>query len=148
MSSDKHDNVNPIPPQKEPERESSSSSSSPLPPLSLRAAIQSAVQSTNKALASLEQDTERIRTPVVNAIHVLETQGQGVAHRAAHVYRCRRDYAPFLIGGSALLVGGLVGLRRGRAPAAITGSVAGFLTYLGVYEVDVSKLPEHVFGKK
>jgi hypothetical protein len=115
--------------------------------VTLRSAIKSGVEATNKTLASLEQSTEQIRRPVSNAVQVVEKEGQNVAQQAAHMYNCRRDYAPVWIGGSAV-VGGLIGLRRGRVPAAMTASVTGFLVYLGVYEVDLSKLPEHVFGKK
>ena len=114
---------------------------------SLRSAIKSGVQATNNALATLEQSTEQIRTPVVATVQKVEQEGRYVAHQVAHVYQSRREYAPVLIGGSAV-VGALVGLRRGRVPAVITGSVTGFLAYLGVYQVDFHKLPDHIFGKK
>ncbi|KAI2491636.1 hypothetical protein MHU86_22736 [Fragilaria crotonensis] len=115
--------------------------------VSLRSAIKSGVEATNKTLASLEQSTEQIRKPVSNAVQIIGKEGQNVAQHATHMYQTRRENAPAWIGGSAV-VGGLMGLRRGRVPAAITASVTGFLTYLVVYEVDLSKLPEHVFGKK
>ena len=114
---------------------------------SLRSTIKSGVQATNNALAALEQSTEQIRTPVVATVQKVEQEGRYLAQQAAHVYQSRREYAPFLIGGSTIL-GAMVGFRRGRVPAVITGSVTGFLAYIGVYQVDIKKLPNHVFGKK
>ena len=114
---------------------------------SLRSAIRSGVKATNSALASMEQSTEQIRKPVVTAFQTVGREGRNLAQEATSLYTVRREYAPHIIGGS-IVFGGLIGLRRGRIPAAVTGSLLGFFAYLGVYQVDLQKLPEHVFGRK
>lgn len=114
---------------------------------SLKSIIKSGVAASNRALANMEESTEKIRTPVVSAMKTIESEGKTVAHQVGHVYQVRHEYAPHIIGGASLL-GGLIGLRRGRVPAVMVGSLSGFFAYLGVYQVDISKLPDHVFGKK
>ena len=114
---------------------------------SMRDTIKSGVEAANRTLASLEESSDRISKPVVSTFHQVEREGRGIAQKISYVYNFRHEYAPYLMGGSFLL-GGLLGLRRGKIPAAVTASMFGFITYLGVYQVDIKKLPEHVFGKK
>jgi hypothetical protein len=101
----------------------------------------------NSALATLEDSSEKIRKPMASSMAVVNKEGKHLAQEASHLYSVRHEYAPHLIGGATVL-GGLIGLRRGRVPAAVTASMTGFVSYLVVYQVDVSKLPDHVFGKK
>jgi hypothetical protein len=114
---------------------------------SMRESIKSGVEAANRTLANLEETSDRISKPVVSTFHKVEREGRDIAQQVSYVYTFRHDYAPYLMGGSFLL-GGLLGLRRGKIPAAVTASMFGFISYLGVYQVDIKKLPEHVFGKK
>lgn len=113
----------------------------------LRSSIKSGVSTANAALASLEKSTEKVRKPIVTSLHSAGKEGKYAAQEASHFYSVRHEYAPHIIGGATVL-GGLVGLRRGRVPAAVVGSFSGFFSYLAVYQVDFSRLPDHVFGKK
>lgn len=114
---------------------------------SLRSTIRSGVTAANGALASMESSTESIRKPMVTSIKTVGKEGKYLAQEASHLYSARREYAPHIIGGATVL-GGLIGLRRGRVPAAIAGSLSGFISYLAVYQVDVARLPDHILGGK
>jgi len=112
---------------------------------SLRSSIKSGVTTANGALASMEASTEKFRGPMVTSIKTVGKEGKHFAQEASHLYSVRHEYAPHIIGGATVL-GGLIGLRRGRVPAAIAGSASGFLSYLAVYQVDIARLPDHFLG--
>lgn len=115
---------------------------------SLKSSIKAGVNSANNILASLEEQADRYGKPVVKSLHDIQHEGEIVANKASVFYEKRKQYAPEIIGGSALLVGSIVGLRRGRLPALATGAATGFLAYLGVYEIDLHRMPDIIFGKE
>ncbi len=115
---------------------------------SLKSSIKAGVNSANKFLAGLEDKADEYGKPVVKSLQNIEREGEVVANKATKFYDQRKQYAPEIIGGSALLVGGIVGLRRGKLPAVTTGAAAGFLAYLGVYELDLHRMPDIIFGKE
>ena len=110
---------------------------------SLRAGIKSSVDSVNSLLASVEESSR----PLFKSFKSVEEEGNKLAHQVAHFYSVRHEYGPHIIASSVVL-GGLMGLRRGRLPAVAIGSVTGFFAYLGTYQVDLRDLPEVAFGKK
>mmetsp|Transcript_22322 Transcript_22322/g.32954 ORF Transcript_22322/g.32954 Transcript_22322/m.32954 type:complete len:153 (+) Transcript_22322:83-541(+) len=112
----------------------------------LTSAMKSAVDSTNKTLASIEESTEAIRKPLAETTETISREGKKLAYQASNFYAVRQQYGLENIAGATLL-GGLVGLRRGRIPAATIGSLSGFLAYIFVYEVDARQLPSKLFGR-
>jgi len=115
---------------------------------SLKTSIKSGVENANNFLASLEERADKYGQPVVASIHDIQHSGVVVAYKATQCYEKRKQYAPEIIGGSALVVGSLVGLRRGRIPAVATAAATGFLAYVGVYEIDLRRIPDVIFGKE
>jgi hypothetical protein len=115
---------------------------------SFKSSIKSAVQHTNEILAGLEETSDKITKPAMENYRHLEKKSENALKQAGHYYDRRKQYGPHLVIGSALLVGGFVGLRRGRVPAVATGAVTGFVTYLGVYEIELHHLPDIIFGKQ
>lgn len=115
---------------------------------SIKSSIKAGVNAANKVLAELEDKADTYGKPVVKSLQNIEHEGEVIANKATKFYDQRKQYAPEIIGGSALLVGGIVGLRRGKLPAVATGAVTGFLAYLGVYELDLHRMPDIVFGKE
>lgn len=115
---------------------------------SLKSSIKAGVNSANKFLAGLEDTADKYGKPVVKSLQNVEREGEAFASKATKFYDQRKQYAPEIIGGSALLVGGIVGLRRGKLPAVATGAATGFLAYLGVYELDLHRMPDIIFGNE
>lgn len=115
---------------------------------SLKTSIKSGVESANNVLAGLEESADKYGKPVVSSLHNIQHEGEIVANKASQFYEKRKQYGPEIIGGSALLVGGIVGLRRGRVPAVATAAATGFLAYVGVYELDIHRIPDVIFGQE
>lgn len=115
---------------------------------SLKSSIKSGVESANNVLAGLEESADKYGKPVVTSLHNIQHEGEIAANKATQFYDKRKQYGPEIIGGSALVVGGIVGLRRGRVPAVATAAATGFLAYVGVYELDVRRFPDIIFGQE
>ena len=115
---------------------------------SLKKSIKSGVESANTALAGLQERADKVGQPLVKSLHTVQHEGAIVANKATELYTKRKQYGPEIIAGSSLLVGGIVGLRRGRVPAVVSGAATGFLTYVGVYELDLHRLPDVIFGQE
>jgi hypothetical protein len=79
---------------------------------------------------------------------IMQEEGEVFSRKAIKVYETRHEYGPHIVAGSALLFGSIAGLRRGRLPAFLVGTSVGFATYVAVYEVDLYKFPDIIFGKK
>merc|ERR1712150_407500 len=109
----------------------------------LTSAMKSAVDSTNKTLASIEESTRTVRKPITN----IGDEGKKLVHQVSNMYAVRQQYGLENITGSTIL-GGLVGLRRGRIPALVIGSISGFLAYVFVYQVDARHLSNKILGRK
>ena len=115
---------------------------------SLRSVIKSTVSTCNSALASLEHSSEQVGKPLLATIMNAQQEGKTVARKAVQVYDARHEYGPHIIAVSALFFGSIAGLRRGRLPAFAVGTAFGFATYLVVYEVNLTKFPDILCGKK
>jgi hypothetical protein len=111
---------------------------------SLRKSIHETVVATNGFLGSLEKTTGEISQPLVQGLKVVEHEASYLASKGLHVYERRHEFGPHLVVGSALTVGGLVALRRGRFSGAISGALTAGLTYVTLYELtpldDISDL--------
>jgi hypothetical protein len=114
----------------------------------LKSSIKTGVEKTNKALAGLEESSEKIGHPVVEALKSVKHEGEIAAHHIGSLYESRKEYGPQIIVGSSLLVGGIFGLRRGRVPAVVSGAATGLFTYVGVYEFEMHKIPQIIFGRE
>lgn len=113
---------------------------------SLKSYIKGGVDSANAALAGLEASTENMGHPVIASLKTLKSEGDIAASHLSNVYKHRKEYGPHIVAGSSLLLGGMVGLRRGRIPGIVTASATGLLAYVGVYELDFDKIPQIIFG--
>jgi hypothetical protein len=102
---------------------------------SLRKSIHETVVATNSFLGSLEKTSGEISEPLVKGLKSVEHEGSNLASKAFHVYERRHEFGPHLVIGSALTIGGLVALRRGRFPGAISGALTAGLTYVTLYEL-------------
>lgn len=115
---------------------------------SLKKSIKSGVNSANVFLADLQEHVDKVGQPVVKSLHNVQHEGAIVATKASDFWSKRKQYGPEIIAGSSLFVGGIMGIRRGRIPAVVSGTMTGFLTYVGVYELDFDRIPDVIFGKE
>ena len=97
--------------------------------------ISSAVSITNAALARVEEKTEVVSNSVLSRMRSVGNQARHVFSNALVLYERRGQYGPQLVAGSALAFGGIIGLRRGRIPGIVVGSMAGATAYANVYGV-------------
>lgn len=98
--------------------------------------LQLFVAATNSTLASFEQTTQESSTMFASRLSALGRQMAYVSSRAAAGYESRRDYGPQLIGGAALVVGGVVGLRTGKIGGALAGGLGGTAAYENIYGIN------------
>jgi hypothetical protein len=117
--------------------------------ITLRSVVKATVDTANTALASLEQASKGVRQPVGSSLKTLGEQSSIVGEKFKYGYQRRHEFAPQLIGGSAVLGGGMMALRRGRI-AGLVGAVAtGGLAYAVVYDqVNMEMVPDYIFGRK
>lgn len=117
-----------------------------------RSGIKQIVAATNKALGGLEEVKEKAREvwkPVGSTLESLQAHASTAADSAKQTYERRHEYPVEIIGGSALLGGGTMWLRRGRIAGVIGATALGGAAYAVVYdEIKWEELPEMVFGKK
>ena len=95
-----------------------------------------AVSVTNAALAQVEEKTGAASSTVLSRVRSVGGQARGFFRDVFVLYERRGQYGPQLVAGSALLFGGIVGLRRGRLPGAIVGSAAGVGAYANIYGIE------------
>jgi len=104
---------------------------------SLNAVIKASVEQTNNILSQLEitkQDIDfRINSFASSRLQPLMYQMKNVVNKAIVLYSQREYYGPQIVAGSAIAVGGLVTLRRGRLPGFFTAGVTGTGTYTAIY---------------
>ena len=101
--------------------------------ISLKAAIKKIVDVTNRTLAVFEQTTDDTSTAFVSRFTSLVRQAKNIATRGMAAYDHRGNYGPQIVGGTALVVGGAVALRRGRFPGAFAGGLGGAVAYGNIY---------------
>lgn len=114
-----------------------------------RSGIKAAVSAANSTLTTLEQSTEGARKSTANVFETVAAQSSVVTDTAKNTYNRRHEFAPELIGGSALLGGGFMALRRGRIAGVLGAAVAAGAAYAVVYdEINLERVPDLIFGKK
>jgi hypothetical protein len=114
---------------------------------SLRKSIHETVVATNGLLGSLEKTSGEISQPLVKGLKIVEHEGSNMASRAFHVYERRHEFGPHLVVGSALTIGGLVALRRGRFSGLFSGALTAGLTYVTLYELTPLDSLSNLFPK-
>lgn len=95
-----------------------------------------AVSVTNATLAQVEEKTGAASSTVLSRVRSIGSQARTLFRDGFVLYERRGQYGPQLVAGSALLFGGIVGLRRGRVPGAFIGSAAGVGAYANIYGIE------------
>ena len=98
--------------------------------------LSAAVSATNAALAQVEEKTGAASLTVLSRMRSVGNQARHIFRDGFVLYERRGQYGPQLVAGSALLLGGIVGLKRGRIPGALVGSAAAAGSYANVYGID------------
>jgi len=111
----------------------------------LKESLRSAVQTTNRALASLEST---IKGPITTAYHKTTETGSEIAAYGVDCYQRRHEFGVVGIAATSLTAGGIVTLRRGRLPGVVAAAIAGAAAYGVVYGLDDLNLPERFGGSK
>jgi hypothetical protein len=106
-----------------------------IPKVDLNSAIKAGVQKTNSLLATLESEKVQTSTIVSSRLRPLLNQGYKYAQKGVVLYERRKYYGPQIIGGTAVVVGGLVGIRRGKIPGMFMGGLGGAGSYSFVYGI-------------
>uniref|UniRef100_A0A6S8XZG1 Uncharacterized protein n=1 Tax=Ditylum brightwellii TaxID=49249 RepID=A0A6S8XZG1_9STRA len=126
--------------EKDPSKPESAPSGASVP--SLKTAIKTVVKSTNTVLASLEEVTYETSSNFSSRLLAVARQGRYVAAKAYTAYGGRREFGPQIVAGTALLTGGIMGLRRGKFTGAFSSLLGGGAAYGAVYGVDEKMLPK------
>lgn len=98
--------------------------------------LSTAVSATNATLAQVEEKTGAASLTVLSRMRSVGNQARHIFRDGFVLYERRGQYGPQLVAGSALLLGGIVGLKRGRIPGALVGSAAAAGSYANVYGID------------
>jgi hypothetical protein len=103
---------------------------------SLKESLRTAVQATNRMLATVHDTVVQVREPVVSTWQqVADSTSVAVSH-VANAYDRRHEYGPAAIAATTFTAGAVVTLRRGRLPGAVAAVLAGGLAYGVVYGLD------------
>ena len=101
----------------------------------LRSFVQTSVRSINGGLATLETVTTEVSKPLHTGFDTVATNTSYASKKVVEVYDQRYQYGPFIIVGSAVVVGGLMALRsKSRTAGLITSLITGGATYGAIYE--------------
>jgi hypothetical protein len=110
-----------------------------------RSGIKSLVSAANTVLGSVEE----IAKPVGSALETVKTQSVVVKDSAVYTYQRRHEFPLEIIGGSALLGGGVSLVRRGKIAGVLGAAAVGGAAYAVVYDqINLQELPDMLFGKK
>lgn len=115
----------------------------------LKEGIKISVDATNDMLAKAEESTLAVQKPIVETMRKVEDEGSKRITQGWHIYERRHEFGPHIVGGTALVFGGLAAMRRGRIPGVATAAIAGGISYVLVYEpFPLQDIPDMMFGKK
>jgi hypothetical protein len=115
----------------------------------VRSGIKATVQATNNALASVQETTKGIRKPVESTFNIVSEKSVMVGEQLTYTFNRRHEFAPQLIGGSAVVGAAIMGLRRGRIAAVVGGVATGGMAYATVYDqINLDHVPDWIFGGK
>lgn len=103
----------------------------------LKCTIKSSVKATNAALAIMEESYVSTQSNFVSRLGSLQRQGRFVAEKAIRAYQAREQYGPQVVGSSAVVLGGITTLRRGKLPGVAVGMMAGSAAYAAVYGIPI-----------
>ena len=103
---------------------------------SLRSGIKSLVNTTNTTLASLEHTTNVTSTSIVSRLNTIGHQLRYAYGRWSAMYNNRQTYGVPVIAGSALVVGSIVGVRRGKIVGGVSALFTGGGCYANIYGIN------------
>ncbi len=110
-----------------------------------RSGIKQFVSATNSLLGGLEE----VSKPFGSAWETTKAQSMVAKDSAIYTYQRRHEFSLEIIGGSAVLGGGIGLLRRGRLAGVLAAAACGGAAYAVVYdEIKLQELPDILFGKK
>jgi hypothetical protein len=115
----------------------------------IKSGIKAAVDVCNAGLQKVQVATEGIRKPVQSGWKAVSEESATIGSKASYLYQRRHEFAPQLIGGSAVLSAGFMTVRRGRLAGLVGGLAGGGLAYGIVYDQFIlENVPDIFFGKK
>ena len=115
---------------------------------SLKDSLSQAVQATNRALASAEETVTGMRERLSPLLHQASETATTVASTATDLYEHRKEYGPVTIGGTSIVTGAVVTLRRGKLPGLVAATLASAATYGVIYGLEGLEMPKYGGGKK
>ena len=130
-----------------PDNKKDESPSFTMPDISLKEVVKSGVNVCNKALAGIGDATEGIKQPLKSTWKNVSEESSVVTDKIQYVYQRRHEFAPHIIGTSAVVGAGYFGLRRGRIAGIIGGVALGGVAYGVVYDqFNIDNIPDVLFG--
>lgn len=105
------------------------------PRATIKQGVVVAVSTVNTVLADLERMNYSANSNVMSIIRPLGARVRDGLKKGVTVYEQRQRYGLPIVVGSASAVAIIVGARRGKVPAVVTGALAGSGSYFGVYGV-------------
>lgn len=121
----------------------------PNPQEHLREVIKSVVNTTNVGLSKVHDIVESLKQPVFSAVQTVEEASNSAITNVKYVYQRRHEYAPEIIGGTAVTTGGYFLIRRGRIAGVLGATAGASAAYAVVYdELSLDKVSDLIFGKK
>mmetsp|Transcript_12979 Transcript_12979/g.30314 ORF Transcript_12979/g.30314 Transcript_12979/m.30314 type:complete len:132 (-) Transcript_12979:69-464(-) len=113
--------------------------------------IKSGVEAANNGLRIAQTTYTSIKEPMSSAMQSFEENGSVAFEQAKTVYMKRKQYAPEIMGGTAVVSGGYLLLRRGKIAGVLGAAIGAGAAYSVVYDefpVEFEKIPDMIFGKK
>eukprot|EP00536_Pseudo-nitzschia_multiseries_P015659 jgi/Psemu1/312332/fgenesh1_kg.927_\ len=113
--------------------------------------IKSGVNAANSGLRLAQATFLNIKEPMSSAIQSIEDNGSVAFANAKTVYMKRKQYAPEIMGGTAVATGGYLLLRRGKIAGVLGAAIGAGAAYSVVYDefpIELEKIPSSIFGKK
>ena len=116
----------------------------------LKEFIRIGVSAANNGLQLAQTTFYNVKEPLSSTLQSAGENGAVAMETTKTVYAKRKQYAPQLMGGTAIVTGGYFLLRRGRIAGILGAAAATGVAYSVVYDefpVDFEKLPNVIFGK-
>ena len=117
----------------------------------LKKFIKIGVSAANTGLRLAQTTFQNFKEPMLSTLKTIEDNSAVAISNTKTVYAKRKQYAPQIIGGSAVTSGGYLWLRRGRIAGLLGAALGSGIAYSVVHDefpVDLENLPNMIFGKK
>ncbi|VEU43688.1 unnamed protein product [Pseudo-nitzschia multistriata] len=113
--------------------------------------IKSGVSAANNGLRLAQTTFLNFKEPISSTLQSIEENGAVASKNAKTIYMKRKQYAPEIMGGTAVATGGYLWLRRGRIAGvfgAVIGAGAAYSIVYDEFPTEFVDLPNVIFGKK